>query len=234
MNRVFRRGNAISSLMALFLVGVSSMAYAQSDKTKTDKEKTVSGTADSGLKTATFGGGCFWCVEAVFEGMKGVKDVVSGYAGGTVPNPTYEQVCTKETGHAEVCQITYDPNEVSYVELLEVFFKTHDPTSLNRQGNDYGPQYRSVIFYHDAEQKELAAKYKLKLNEEKAYSKPIVTEISPLPTFYLAEAYHQDYYRNNPNQGYCAAVVRAKVQKAKKVFKEMEREAKKAEKTEDK
>lgn len=217
---------SIRSLIAMVLVvlGVASTGNAQTTK-ESGVNDSKTPNAD-GIQVATFGGGCFWCVEAVFEGMKGVKNVVSGYAGGTVPNPTYEQVCSKLTGHAEVCQIFYDPKEVSYVELLEVFFKTHDPTTLNRQGNDIGTQYRSVIFYHDDQQKELATKYKQKLDTEKVYRKDVVTEISPLPVFYMAEAYHQDYYRNNPNQGYCVAVVRNKVQKAKKVFKEMEEEAK--------
>jgi peptide-methionine (S)-S-oxide reductase len=216
------------SQIVTFLCCVSLAAYAPAQGKK--QEKTVNAPqptrSNSELKVATFGGGCFWCVEAVFEEMKGVKDVVSGYAGGAVQNPTYQQVCTGLTGHAEVCQIHYNPEEVSFVELLEVFFKTHDPTTLNRQGPDIGTQYRSVIYYHDDEQKELAESYKRKLNEEKAYRKDVVTEISPLPEFYIAEPYHQDYFRNNPNQAYCAAVVRAKVQKARKVFKEMEAEAK--------
>ncbi|MCA9130672.1 MAG: peptide-methionine (S)-S-oxide reductase MsrA [Planctomycetales bacterium] len=170
------------------------------------------------LAVATFGGGCFWCVEGVFENMKGVKDVVSGYSGGHVVNPTYKQVCYEDTGHAEVCQIHYDPAEVSFVDLMEVFFKTHDPTTLNRQGNDRGPQYRSCIFYHDGEQKALAEKYKKKLDESGAFRSPIVTQIAALDKFYKAEEYHQDYFRKNPGDGYCAAVVRPKVEKFKKVF----------------
>lgn len=170
------------------------------------------------LSRATFGGGCFWCVEAVFENMKGVKDVVSGYAGGRNANPTYQQVCTGRTGHAEVCEIHFDPREVSFEELLEVFWKTHDPTTLNRQGPDVGTQYRSVIFYHNEEQKKIAEKYRDKLNEVGAFPGKIVTEITQAPQFYVAEDYHQDYYRNNPNQGYCAAVVRPKVEKFKQAF----------------
>ncbi|MGB5529939.1 MAG: peptide-methionine (S)-S-oxide reductase MsrA [Ignavibacteriaceae bacterium] len=172
------------------------------------------------LQKATFGSGCFWCTEAVFERLKGVHKVVSGYAGGTVENPTYEQVCSEKTGHAEVTQITYDPNVITYDELLEVFWKTHDPTTLNRQGNDVGTQYRSVIFYHNEEQKELAEKYKSELDKSGAWSKPIVTEISPLTNYFEAEDYHQDYYTNNPNQGYCAFVIAPKVEKFEKVFKE--------------
>jgi peptide-methionine (S)-S-oxide reductase len=172
------------------------------------------------LDTATFGEGCFWCTEAVFERLKGVKSVTSGYSGGTAPNPTYEAVCTGKTGHAEVTQIVYDPNEISYKELLIVFFRTHDPTSLNRQGADTGTQYRSVIFYHDEKQKELAEFAKKKINEEKLYDKPIVTEISPFKVFYKAENYHQDYYNNNPNQGYCVYVIAPKLEKFEKLFKD--------------
>jgi peptide-methionine (S)-S-oxide reductase len=171
------------------------------------------------LKKATFGSGCFWCTEAVFERLNGVHSVVSGYAGGSVENPTYEEVCNGTTGHAEVTQITYDPAEITYTELLEVFWKTHDPTTLNRQGNDVGTQYRSVIFYHDDEQKQLAEKYKEELDKSGAWDKPIVTEISSLTNFYPAEDYHQDYYNNNPNQGYCTFVIAPKVEKFEKVFK---------------
>jgi peptide-methionine (S)-S-oxide reductase len=167
---------------------------------------------------ATFGAGCFWCVEAVFENLEGVLSVESGYAGGTTENPTYEQVCTGRTGHAEVCQVRYDPSKTSYAQLLEVFWKTHDPTTPNRQGNDAGTQYRSAIFYHSEEQKGEAEKYKRKLEEAKAWNDPIVTEIVPFTKFYEAEAYHQDYYRRNPNQGYCAAVIRPKMEKFRKAF----------------
>lgn len=172
------------------------------------------------LDTATFGEGCFWCTEAVFERLKGVKSVTSGYSGGTVPNPTYEAVCTGKTGHAEVTQIVYDPEEISYQELLIVFFRTHDPTSLNRQGADTGTQYRSVIFYHNEKQKDLAEFAKKKINEEKLYDKPIVTEISPFKAFYKAEDYHQNYYDNNPSQGYCVYVIAPKLEKFEKLFKD--------------
>jgi len=171
-------------------------------------------------KLATFGGGCFWCVEAVFEQLQGVSDVVSGYAGGHTENPTYKEVCSGLTGHAEACQIRYDPEKIGYTELLEVFFKTHDPTTLNRQGPDVGTQYRSVIFYHDEEQKRLAEQVKKELDDARAFRGPIVTEIAPLEKFYPAEDYHQDYFRNNPNQGYCRAVVGPKVSKFRKVFRE--------------
>ncbi|UCH04576.1 MAG: peptide-methionine (S)-S-oxide reductase MsrA [Candidatus Thorarchaeota archaeon] len=171
------------------------------------------------MELATFGAGCFWCVEAVFQQLKGVKSVVSGYAGGHVQNPTYEQVSTGRTGHAEVCQIQYDPEQISYADLLEVFFNTHDPTTLNRQGNDIGTQYRSVIFYHNDEQREAAEKAKTELDESGAWKNPIVTEIAPLEEFFRAEDYHQDYFRRNANQRYCQLVIRPKLDKFEKVFK---------------
>ena len=170
------------------------------------------------MKKATLGSGCFWCTEAVFQDLAGVASVVSGYAGGHVKNPAYREVCEGRTGHAEVVQITYDPEVISFDTLLEVFWKTHDPTTLNRQGNDVGTQYRSVIYCHDDEQKALAERYKDKLNASGAFSNPIVTEISPMDTFYAAEAYHQNYFRNNPGQGYCSFVIRPKVEKFKQVF----------------
>ncbi len=170
------------------------------------------------MAMATVGGGCFWCVEAVFQRLQGVEKVVSGYAGGTTANPTYKEVCEGTTGHAEVCQITYDPSKVEFKEILEVFWKTHDPTTLNRQGNDVGTQYRSVIFYHDEEQKKIALEYKEKLDKSGIFEDPIVTEISPLPTFYPGEDYHQNYFNENPNQPYCRFVVKSKVDKFKEIF----------------
>lgn len=167
---------------------------------------------------ATFGAGCFWCVEAVFQQLEGVTAVESGYSGGRVKNPTYKAVCTGRTGHAEVCQIRYDPTKISFEELLEVFWKTHDPTTLNRQGNDVGTQYRSVIFYHNDKQKQLAEKYKKKLDEAGIWRSPIVTEISPLINYYKAEDYHQNYFRENPRQGYCQFVIMPKVAKFRAVF----------------
>jgi len=163
------------------------------------------------LEKATFGAGCFWCVEAVFERLPGVQSVVAGYAGGTTPNPTYEQVCTDTTGHAEVAQITFDPSKISYEKLLEVFWKAHDPTTLNRQGSDVGTQYRSVIFYHDEKQK-IAAE-KSKQEAQKSFSDQIVTEIKPLTAFYKAENYHQDYFNKNPNAPYCRLVIKPKLEK---------------------
>lgn len=174
----------------------------------------------SNLDTATFGAGCFWCVEAVFQRLNGVEKVVSGYTGGHVKNPTYKQICTGMTGHAEVAQIIYDPKVISFDELLEVFWKTHDPTTLNRQGNDEGPQYRSAVFYHNEQQRELAEKYKKALDESGAFRNKIVTEITALGEFYVAEDYHQNYYNENPFQPYCAYVIQPKIEKLEKVFKD--------------
>jgi peptide-methionine (S)-S-oxide reductase len=175
--------------------------------------------------TATFGTGCFWCTEAVFQELKGVQKVMSGYSGGKVMNPTYEQVSTKTTGHAEVVQIIYDPKEISFDELLEVFWQVHDPTTFNRQGADVGPQYRSAIFYHNEEQKQKSENYKTELNKSGAFNSPIVTEVSPFKVFYVAENYHQDFYNNNPNYGYCGYVIKPKLDKFRKVFKDKLRNA---------
>ncbi|HPM32347.1 MAG TPA: peptide-methionine (S)-S-oxide reductase MsrA [Chryseolinea sp.] len=173
-----------------------------------------------GLQLATFGSGCFWCTEAVFQQVDGVEKVESGYSGGQVKNPTYKEVCSGLTGHAEVIQLTYDPKKVSYDELLEIFWQTHDPTTLNKQGADEGTQYRSVVFYHTPEQKKLAEGYKKKLDEEKVYRQPIVTEISAAPTFYKAENYHQNYFNLNGDAPYCSYVIQPKLDKFKKVFKD--------------
>lgn len=170
------------------------------------------------MKTATFGAGCFWCTEAVFLNVNGVTKVVSGYSGGKVKNPSYREVCTGMTGHAEVTQITYDPKVVSFEDLLEVFWNTHDPTTLNRQGADEGTQYRSAVFYNDEEQKKIAENYKKQLEASHIFKNPIVTEISPLINFYPAEDYHQNYFELNPNQQYCQYVIRPKVEKFKKQF----------------
>lgn len=172
------------------------------------------------MELATFGSGCFWCTEAVFQRIKGVEKVTSGYAGGHVKNPTYRQVSTGTTGHAEALQVEYDPSQISYPELLEIFWKTHDPTTRDRQGNDVGPQYRSVIFYHNEEQKRLAEEYKRKLDEAGIWEDPIVTEITPFTNFYSAEDYHQNYYNENPNQPYCSFIIRPKMEKLEKVFKD--------------
>jgi peptide-methionine (S)-S-oxide reductase len=170
------------------------------------------------VKEATFGAGCFWCIEACFNDLEGVISVTSGYAGGHVDQPTYKQVCEGTTGHAEVARIVYDDERISFDELLEVFWFVHDPTQLNRQGNDVGTQYRSVVFYHDDIQKELAQNYKNKLTEQQVWANPVVTEISPLTNFFAAEDYHNNYFALNPDQPYCSAVVRPKVEKFRKVF----------------
>lgn len=174
---------------------------------------------------ATLAGGCFWCLEAVYDELKGVSRVVSGYAGGDVPNPNYKQVCSGTTGHAEVVKIEYDPEVISYRDLLEIFFTIHDPTTLNRQGADVGTQYRSAIFYHDEEQRSIAEEIIAELEDANAYANPIVTEVAPLDTFYAAEDYHQDYYKNNPNQGYCMVVIAPKLAKFRKKFADMRRPA---------
>ncbi len=191
----------------------------QAETPKTTPQPDAPKTARQ-LDTITLGAGCFWCVEAVFQQLKGVEQVVSGYSGGHIENPTYEQVCDKTTGHAEVCQLYYDPAVISIDEILEVYWQTHDPTTLNRQGNDAGPQYRSVIFYHNNTQKEKAEYYKTQLDGSGAFRAPIVTTIEPFTNFYAAENYHQNYYRNNPNQGYCTYVIQPKVEKFRKVFKD--------------
>ena len=201
---------------------IASSSFNESINTKQkffqSPEREFNMTVNAQYDTATFGEGCFWCTEAVFERLKGVKSVESGYSGGSVDNPSYDEVSTGRTGHAEVTQIIFDPSVISFRELLEVFWSTHDPTTLNRQGADVGTQYRSVIFYHNEEQKRLAEKYKEELEKAEIYSDPIVTEISPFKAFYKAENYHQNYYDNNKQQPYCSLVITPKVEKFKKVF----------------
>jgi peptide-methionine (S)-S-oxide reductase len=175
---------------------------------------------DEGKEIATLAGGCFWCLEAVYDDLKGVESVESGYMGGKTANPSYEEICSGETGHAEVVQLTFDPKRVSFKEILEVFFVIHDPTTLNRQGNDVGTQYRSAIFHHSAEQKAAAEQVIAKLGTAKIYEGPIVTEVVPASKFHVAEDYHQEYFRRNPAQSYCAFVVRPKVAKFRKHFLE--------------
>lgn len=195
---------------------VNGFANPSGDLKQEENSAVTEPTGD--LAIATFGGGCFWCVEAVFQELEGVSKVTSGYMGGYVKNPSYTAVCSGKTGHAEVVQITYDPDKVSFEKLLEVFFATHNPTTLNRQGNDVGTQYRSAVFYHDAEQKKIATDIKAKLNQSGAYSNPIVTEVSAASKYYEAEDYHQDYFALNPRQGYCRAIIRPKMKKFRKVF----------------
>src|SRR5213596_3586774 len=170
------------------------------------------------LEVATFAGGCFWCTEAVFDQLKGVVKVESGYSGGNVPNPSYEDVCTGDTGHAESIQVTFDPSVVSYADLLRIFFTVHDPTTLDRQGADVGTQYRSAIFFHSAEQKAIAEEVIKEFDAKGIWDRPIVTELTPFTEFFPAESYHQQYYENNPNQGYCRAVIEPKVTKFRKQY----------------
>nr|WP_315244014.1 peptide-methionine (S)-S-oxide reductase MsrA [uncultured Flavobacterium sp.] len=197
--------NIISYLLIAFTIN----GFAQENKTK----------STSNLENITLGGGCYWCVEAVYENLEGVKSVVSGFSGGKTANPTYEDVCTGITGHAEVVQITYDKNITDINEIFKVFFTVHDPTTLNRQGADIGTQYRSVIFYKNEEQKKAAQHIINELNKAKVYDSPIVTKIEPLTKFYKAENYHQNYYENNTNQPYCKMVIQPKIEKFEKIFK---------------
>jgi peptide-methionine (S)-S-oxide reductase len=195
----------MNKYLSILLLLVLSISSASAQQTK--------------LQKATFGMGCFWCTEALFQRLDGVVAVKSGYEGGDVANPSYEDVCTGTTGHAEVTEITFNPAKITYEELLAVFWKSHDPTTLNRQGADVGTQYRSVIFYHDAKQKDIAARYKAALDKSDAYGKPVVTTITPAKPFYVAEAYHQNYFNKNKNEPYCRLVIQPKVQKLEKVFK---------------
>lgn len=210
-----RIGLSNTSIISVLAVLVFSNA---ADAQKTKQETRMDNQSD--LQTATFGSGCFWCTEAIFLNVEGVQTVVSGYMGGKVKNPTYKEVCSGLTGHAEVIQLTFDPAKISYEQLLEIFWQTHDPTTLNQQGADVGTQYRSAVFYHSDDQKRKAEYYKGRLEQEGAFDKPIVTEISPASTFYRAEDYHQNYYSLNSNAPYCAYVIRPKLEKFKKAFKE--------------
>jgi peptide-methionine (S)-S-oxide reductase len=215
----FKLGLLLSTLLAQFSVSGQKDNYEHS-KTFQQMNSTTTHEATHTSQTATFGAGCYWCTEAQFQQLKGVEKVESGFSGGHVLNPTYKQVCNGTTGHAEVCNITYDPAVISFDELLAAFWTCHDPTTLNRQGNDIGTQYRSVIFYHNEEQKIKAEAYKKKLNEEKAWDKPVVTEIAAFDKFYKAEDYHQNYYNENGEQPYCHFVIGPKVDKFKIVFKD--------------
>ncbi len=201
-------------LVQLFFIFTLNLFSMQNSDAQTRKDQ------NTNTELATFGAGCFWCVEAIFSRVDGVLEVQSGYSGGHVNNPSYKEVCTGKTGHAEVCQITYDPDKISYPELLEIYWKTHNPTTLNRQGNDVGTQYRSVIFYHNEEQKKIASEMKDKLSKEKIWNDPIVTQIVPFEAFYPAEDYHDDYYEKNPAQPYCSFVITPKVEKFEKAFKD--------------
>jgi peptide-methionine (S)-S-oxide reductase len=215
----------IVSAISFFTIAFFTFACGQTKTTRTmNKDETTKTSTNtpqntSNIDTATFGAGCFWCVEAVFQRLEGVQSIKSGYSGGTVKNPTYKEVCEGTTGHAEVCQIVYDKTKITFDELLEVFWKTHDPTTLNRQGNDFGTQYRSAIFYHNEEQKQIAEKYKTEINKSGAYPNPIITEITALTNYYPAEDYHQNYFNQNGSQSYCQFVIQPKVEKFEKIFK---------------
>jgi peptide-methionine (S)-S-oxide reductase len=211
-------GFIVLALMVLWASGMLGMPGPS--EAHEQRGKLPAGPPPAGSQQATFGAGCFWCTEAVFQELIGVHSVVSGYSGGFVKNPTYRQVCGGATGHAEVIQITFDPQVIAFADLLEVFWKTHDPTTRDRQGNDAGPQYRSAIFYHTLEQKDLAEQYKKKLDASGAFAAPIVTEIAAFTEFYPAEVEHQNYYLENPRQGYCRAIIRPKLEKFEKVFKD--------------
>jgi peptide-methionine (S)-S-oxide reductase len=201
----------IKQVMLLLLCWLTSTGFSQNHQSGKPN-------MNQQLSVATFGSGCFWCTEAIFQRVNGVEKVESGYSGGKVKNPTYKEVCSGLTGHAEVVQVTFNPAKVSFEELLEIFWQTHDPTTLNRQGADVGTQYRSVIFYHTPEQKQLAELYKRKLDESGAFDKPVVTEISPYTEFYKAEDYHQNYFNLNGSAPYCAYVIQPKLDKFKKAF----------------
>ncbi|MGK7393654.1 MAG: peptide-methionine (S)-S-oxide reductase MsrA [Candidatus Cyclobacteriaceae bacterium M3_2C_046] len=207
-------------IFIITLLGVFFMLKAEQKSESKDYKEQINDLNLQKMELATFGSGCFWCTEAVFQRLKGVEKVISGYSGGKIKNPTYREVCSGKTGHAEVVQISFDPAAVSYKELLEVFWQTHDPTTLNRQGNDVGTQYRSVIFYHNDAQKQAAEHFKQELNKAGIFRDPIVTEIAPLEKFYEAEVYHQDYYDNNLSQPYCSYVITPKIEKLRKVFRE--------------
>lgn len=205
----------------LFAIATLSSCAQHADGTPpAPSQKTKKSMTTQHLDTATLAGGCFWCIEAVFQRLDGVIAVESGYSGGKTKNPTYKEVSNGNTGFAEACNITFDPSKVSFEEILHVFFSAHDPTTLNRQGNDMGTQYRSAIFYHNNEQKEVAIAYIKQLSEAKTWPDPIVTEIAPFTEFYVAEGYHQNYYNQNGSQPYCAFVVRPKVEKFMKLFKD--------------
>jgi len=220
--RVYYTGKPLKTMQQKIVIFGVLLAWAfvacgQSTKKSEKKSKRMEVNV-AGKEVATLGAGCFWCVEAVFQNLQGVDTVISGYTGGAKPNPTYKEICTGLTGHAEVCQITYDPKVISFEEILEVFWKTHDPTTLNRQGNDVGTQYRSSIFYHSIAQKEIAEKYIAQLEASGTFKNKIVTTLEPLDAFYVAEDYHQNYFNDNGEQPYCQFVVRPKVDKFRKDF----------------
>jgi methionine-S-sulfoxide reductase len=208
-------------IFAASLLGVVGWSVVGSTVACAEEAKMPAANDDKNLEQVTLGSGCFWCTEAVFQQLKGVKSAISGYSGGHVVNPTYEQVCNGNTGHAEVIQVTYDPSQLSFTDVLRVFWQTHDPTTPNRQGHDVGTQYRSAIFYHNDAQRKLAEEYKKQLDASGNFAAPIVTEIVPFEKFYPAEKYHQEYYEQNPEQQYCEYVIRPKVEKFRKEFADL-------------
>lgn len=211
----------MKKILALPLIVLAISCNAKAEETPTQQLlEPVAMNNEKGTETAIFAGGCFWCTEAVFLELDGVKSVASGYIGGKNPNPTYKEVCSGETGHAEAIQIVFDPSKITFGELLEIFFATHDPTTLNRQGNDVGTQYRSEIFYFNDSQKEQSEEYIALLNNQNTFGKNVVTKVSPASKFYVAEDYHQNYYNQNKSQSYCSYVITPKVEKVRTKFKE--------------
>ena len=221
MNKFGDRTQIMKKIIGTFLALVSLSSCAKQKNILVPKsiESKNMETKDR-MEVATFAGGCFWCTEAVFLELSGVKSVVSGYIGGKTLNPTYKEISNGDTGHAEAIEITFDPAKISFGELLEIFFATHDPTTLNRQGNDIGTQYRSEIFYNNPDQKQLSEDYIALMTTENTFGKPIVTKITPASTFYVAEEYHQNYYNQNKTQGYCSYVITPKIDKLKKLYQE--------------
>jgi peptide-methionine (S)-S-oxide reductase len=217
---------AVTLLATIILVSACGQSKSKNLNSMSIPENSPNTTVDlskissSNIDTITLGAGCFWCIEAVFQRLNGVLTVKSGYAGGQVKNPTYKEVCSGTTGHAEVAQIVFDKTKVTFDEILEVFWKTHDPTTLNQQGADIGTQYRSAVFYHNEEQKQIAEKYKVEINKSGAYPNPVITEIVALNNYYPAEDYHQNYFNQNGNEGYCRYVIQPKVEKFEKIFKD--------------
>lgn len=210
----------IITIFSLFAFIGCNQAQNQTKETKKNSPQKVKMNMNANLEVATFGGGCYWCIEAIFQRLEGVEKVESGFSGGQVKNPTYREVCTGATGHAEVIQITFDTTKISFEEILKVFFTMHDPTTLNQQGNDIGTQYRSAIFYQNEAQKKVSEEIIAALNQAKAYPSPIVTEVTPFDVFYKAEDYHQNYYNDNSGEGYCRYVIQPKIEKFEKVFKD--------------
>lgn len=214
---------SIITFLSFFVFASCNNAQTTTTSTEIKSEKTENKTTmstNANYEVATLGGGCYWCIEAVFQRLEGVEKVESGFSGGQVKNPTYREVCTGATGHAEVIQITFDTTKISFEEILKVFFTMHDPTTLNRQGNDVGTQYRSAVFYHNDAQEKAAKEIIAELNKTKAYPTPIVTEVSKFDVFYKAEDYHQNYYNDNSEEGYCRYVIQPKIEKFEKVFKD--------------